>query len=57
MKLIGFKDEIVWDTTKPDGQSRRMLDTSRGRREFGFEAKMGFEEGLKNTLRWYIENG
>jgi len=53
-KLTGFKGEIVWDTSKPDGQPRRMLDTSKAEKEFGFKAKTGFEEGLKKTIVWYI---
>jgi len=53
-KLTGFKGKIVWDTSKPDGQPRRLLDTSRAEKEFGFKAKIGFEEGLKRTIRWYI---
>lgn len=52
--LTGFKGKIVWDTTKPDGQPRRCLDTSKGEREFGFRAKTPFEEGLKKTIDWYI---
>jgi GDP-L-fucose synthase len=52
-KFTGFKGEIIWDTTKPDGQPRRMLDTSRAEKEFGFKAKTGFEEGLKKTIDWY----
>jgi GDP-L-fucose synthase len=54
VKLTGFKGKIVWDTSKPDGQPRRMLDTSRAEREFGFRAKMSFEEGLKRTIDWYL---
>ena len=46
-KLTGFKGKIVWDTTKPDGQPRRMLDTSKAEEEFGFKAKIDFEKGLK----------
>jgi GDP-L-fucose synthase len=53
-KFTGFKGEIVWDTSKPDGQPRRMLDTSRAEREFGFKAKTKFEEGLKKTISWYV---
>jgi len=53
-KLIDFKGKIVWDTSKPDGQPRRLLDISRAEKEFGFKAKIGFEEGLKRTIRWYI---
>lgn len=55
-KLTGFKGEIVWDTSKPDGQPRRMLDTSKAENEFGFRAKIPFEEGLKKTIEWYFEN-
>jgi len=54
--LTEFKGEIQWDTTKPDGQPRRCLDVSRARQEFGFEAKIGFEEGLKMTIEWYMNN-
>jgi GDP-L-fucose synthase len=53
-KLIGFKGEIIWDTSKPDGQPRRYLDTSKAEREFGFRARTGLEEGLKKTIEWYI---
>lgn len=55
-KLTGYKGKIVWDKTKPDGQPRRMLDTARAKKEFGFEAKTSFEEGLKKTIEWYIKN-
>ena len=53
VKLTGFDGRIVWDITKPDGQPRRCLDTSRAEREFGFRAKYKFEEGLKRTIDWY----
>ena len=49
----GFKGRIKWDTSNPDGQPRRILDTTRAEREFGFKAKMDFEEGLKRTIEWY----
>ena len=52
-KLVEFKGKIKWDISKPDGQPRRKLDTSRAEREFGFKAKMDFEEGLKRTIEWY----
>ncbi|MDE4907364.1 hypothetical protein L0665_01855 [Methanogenium marinum] len=52
-EITGFKGKIVWDTTKPDGQPKRCLDVSRVRNEFGFEAQMGFSEGLKRTVEWY----
>lgn len=55
-KLTGFKGKIVWDTTKPDGQPRRMLDVGRAKREFGFTAKTSFEEGLAKTIEWYKTN-
>ncbi|MFQ3675981.1 MAG: GDP-L-fucose synthase [Endomicrobiia bacterium] len=54
-KLTGFKGKIVWDTTKPDGQPRRCLDTTKAEKEFGFKAKTSFEEGLKKTIEWYKE--
>jgi len=53
VKLTGFKGEIVWDTSEPDGQPRRMLDTSRAQQEFGFRAQTSFEDGLRNTIEWY----
>lgn len=53
-RLTNFEGEIVWDTSKPNGQPRRMLDVSRAEKEFGFKAKMlDFEQGLKNTIDWY----
>ncbi len=55
-KLTGFTGQIVWDTSKPDGQPRRMLDTSRAYEEFGFKATTPFEEGLKRTVAWYLEH-
>ncbi|MDP3040974.1 MAG: NAD-dependent epimerase/dehydratase family protein, partial [Deltaproteobacteria bacterium] len=54
-KLTGFKGEIIWDTSKPDGQPRRYLDTSKAEKEFGFKAKTNFEEGLKKTISWYLQ--
>jgi GDP-L-fucose synthase len=55
VNLTNFKGEIVWDTSKPDGQPRRMLDTSKAEKEFGFKAKTNFEKGLKKTIEWYRE--
>ena len=55
--LCGFKGKIKWDASKPDGQPRRKLDTSRAEWEFGFKAKMDFEEGLKKTTEWYKQEG
>ena len=53
-KLTGFRGDIIWDNSKPDGQPRRMLDVTRAEKEFGFRAKTYFEEGLKKTIDWYI---
>ncbi len=55
-KITGFKGEIRWDSSKPDGQPRRRLDVSRAREYFGFEAKTSFEKGLTETVKWYREN-
>ena len=55
-KLTGFGGEVRWDASKPDGQPRRCLDTSRAKKLFGFEAKMTFDEGLKSTIEWYRQN-
>jgi GDP-L-fucose synthase len=52
-ELVGFRGEIVWDTSKPDGQPRRWLDTSRAEREFGFRAGTDLREGLAQTIEWY----
>lgn len=54
--LSGFEGKIVWDTTKPNGQPRRKLDTSRAKQEFGFQAKTSFEEGLQRTIDWYVNH-
>jgi GDP-L-fucose synthase len=53
VRLGGFGGETRWDPSKPDGQPRRMLDTSRARELFGFEAKTDFEDGLRRTIDWY----
>lgn len=55
-KLTGFKGEIIWDTSKPDGQPRRMLDISKAEIEFGFKARISFEEGLRKTIEWYRQS-
>ena len=52
-RLSGFEGEIRWDATKPDGQPRRALDTSRARERFGFVAHTSFEDGLRRTIAWY----
>jgi len=53
VKFTGFKGRVVWDSSKPDGQPRRMLDTTKAFTEFGFKAQTNFEQGLKNTIDWY----
>jgi GDP-L-fucose synthase len=55
-RLTGFNGQIVWDRAKPDGQPRRRLDISRARKEFGFRAKVNFQEGLRRTIAWYRQN-
>lgn len=54
--ITGFDGEIRWDKSKPDGQPRRCLDVSKAKEEFGFEAKVGFKEGLKRAVEWYTNN-
>lgn len=54
-RLCEFNGKIVWDTSKPNGQPRRMLDTTRAEKEFGFKARTSFEEGMKQTIDWYGE--
>ena len=54
--LTGYKGSLIWDATKPNGQPRRALDVKRAREYFGFQAKMNFNEGLKNTIEWYRAN-
>jgi GDP-L-fucose synthase len=57
VKLTGFKGGIEWDTTKPNGQPRRCLDTDRARELFGFQARTNFKEGLQKTIDWYRTHG
>ncbi len=52
-KLMNYRGKIKWDKTKPDGQPRRRLDVSKAKKEFGFKANIGFEEGLKQTISYY----
>lgn len=56
-RLTGFEGRIIWDTTKPNGQPRRMLDVSRAERAFGFRASIPFEEGLRRTIAWCEQSG
>lgn len=53
-RLTGFEGELVWDTSKPNGQPRRALDVSRAEQSFGFKAQVPFEEGLRRTIAWYM---
>jgi GDP-L-fucose synthase len=50
---VGFTGEITWDTSRPNGQPRRMLDVTRARERFGFSARATLDEGLDRTLAWY----
>ncbi len=55
-ELTGFDGEVTWDTTKPNGQPRRCLDTSRARERFDFTAQVEFREGLRKAIDWFVEN-
>ena len=55
-ELTGFTGQLAWDTTKPNGQPRRCLDTSRATELFGFRAKTDLRAGLRRTIAWYQEN-
>jgi|WetSurMetagenome_2_1015567.scaffolds.fasta_scaffold22249_2 GDP-L-fucose synthase len=55
-RLSGFTGTLAWDTTKPNGQPRRGLDTSRAEKLFGFKASTSFEEGLRRTIDWYRQH-
>jgi GDP-L-fucose synthase len=54
--VVGFGGDIVWDTTKPDGTPRKLLDVSR-LKALGFEAKIGLRDGIESTYRWYVDIG
>jgi len=54
--IVGFDGELVWDSSQPDGQPRRQLDTTRAREYFGFTAGIDFETGLSKTIEWYRDN-
>ena len=56
-ELTGFNGEVRWDASKPDGQPRRMLDTTRAKEYFGFEAQVELEEGLGRTITWWKDHG
>lgn len=55
-ELTGYEGQLVWDTSKPNGQPRRALDISRAEKYFGFHAQMPFDEGLRRTIEWYMED-
>ena len=55
-RLTGFEGRVRWDTSKPNGQPRRKLDTTRAKEYFGFSAKTNFEDGLRKTINWYLAN-
>lgn len=55
-RMTGFEGELVWDASKPNGQPRRALDTSRATEKFGFTAKTDFEKGLQATIDWFLAN-
>jgi GDP-L-fucose synthase len=54
---MGYTGRLVWDRSRPNGQPRRMLDTTRARERFGFAARVGLEEGLERTIAWYRKEG
>lgn len=56
-RATGYEGSVLWDTTKPNGQPRRRLSTERARRCFGFQAQVGFEEGIRQTVAWWEGNG
>jgi GDP-L-fucose synthase len=55
-EAVGYEGEIVWDTSKPNGQPRRKLDVTRARDSFGFEARVPFDEGIRETVAWWEAN-
>jgi GDP-L-fucose synthase len=55
-QLMDFEGDIVWQPDQPNGQPRRCLDTTRAQQAFGFTAQVGFETGLRHTIRWYRQH-
>ena len=55
MKATKYEGAAIWDPTKPDGQPRRVLDTSKALKEFGFKARTPLDVGLEHTVRWYLD--
>ncbi|MBF0332000.1 MAG: GDP-L-fucose synthase, partial [Candidatus Omnitrophica bacterium] len=56
VELTGFKGDVIWDASQPDGQPRRRLDVTRAYEQFGFKAEVSFREGLKRTIEWYAQH-
>ncbi|MGI9534205.1 MAG: GDP-L-fucose synthase, partial [Thermodesulfobacteriota bacterium] len=54
--LVGFEGKLIWNKSKPDGQPRRMLDTSLAEKEFGFKSSTSFQAGLEKTINWFANN-
>jgi GDP-L-fucose synthase len=52
-ELTGFRGRVLWDTSKPDGQLRRVFDITRARRELGYQPEVDLKEGLRRTVEWY----
>ncbi|MGA2204224.1 MAG: GDP-L-fucose synthase [Halobacteriota archaeon] len=55
-ELTGYQGEIVWNSSRPNGQAKRQLDVSRAKEAFGFEAKVALKDGLQKTISWYLEH-
>ncbi|MFM7494311.1 MAG: GDP-L-fucose synthase, partial [Acidimicrobiaceae bacterium] len=55
-RIVGFTGELVWDSSRPDGQPRRRVDASRAERELGWHASTDFEVGLRETVKWFLAN-
>jgi GDP-L-fucose synthase len=55
-KIVQYEGEVVWDTSRPDGQPRRQLDIIRAQTEFGFKARTTLEQGIQRTVEWYLAN-
>jgi GDP-L-fucose synthase len=55
-RIVGFTGELVWDSSRPDGQPRRRVDASRAERELGWHASTDFEVGLHETVKWFLAN-
>jgi len=54
--IVDYRGDVIWDTSKPNGQPRRALDVTKAERYFGFKAQIDFKEGVTNTIKWYEEN-